>query len=177
MDKVIKEFDKKREAIEVECVYCKEKFYKAKRFVKEGKDNFCNKEHYTLYQSRNKVEVRCSYCGESKQISRSKAKSCKTGYFFCNRDCQSKAQSTDSGVEYHSNYLNGAWVEYRRKAFTLGEPKCSICGYDEYKEGLEVHHLDKDRRNNDLDNLKVVCAICHRLLHFGVRIPVAPPFS
>lgn len=36
---------------------------------------------------------------------------------------------------------------------------CSICN-STFK--LEVHHIDKDRRNNNYDNLIVVCSKCHK---------------
>jgi hypothetical protein len=42
-----------------------------------------------------------------------------------------------------------------------------ICGYDEFVEGLDVHHIDENRKNNKLNNLIVVCGICHNLHHRG----------
>lgn len=35
----------------------------------------------------------------------------------------------------------------------------------------EVHHLDHDSTNNDLQNLAVLCHSCHKLFH---RIPKQP---
>ena len=32
---------------------------------------------------------------------------------------------------------------------------------------LEVHHIDENRANNELDNLIVLCPICHRKLTTG----------
>jgi hypothetical protein len=37
--------------------------------------------------------------------------------------------------------------------------KCEMCGTDQGK--IEIHHQDKDRRNNDINNLLVVCSMCH----------------
>ena len=30
---------------------------------------------------------------------------------------------------------------------------------------LAIHHIDKDKTNNTLDNLQVLCKACHRLKH------------
>lgn len=39
---------------------------------------------------------------------------------------------------------------------------CEICG----KEGfLEVHHIDRNRDNNERDNLQILCPKCHKDQH------------
>lgn len=45
---------------------------------------------------------------------------------------------------------------------------CIRCGLDESKI-LEVHHKDRDRTNNELENLEVICPNCHKLEHAGNR--------
>lgn len=42
---------------------------------------------------------------------------------------------------------------------------CTSCGFNEYPEVMEIHHIDRDRSNNDIDNLQTVCPTCHRLIH------------
>jgi len=64
---------------------------------------------------------------------------------------------------------------------------CAICGYDQYAQGLELHHTGsehtvtasaKARRggtnfvllswvklNEELSRCAVLCAVCHRLVH------------
>ena len=39
---------------------------------------------------------------------------------------------------------------------------CSKCGKT---DGLIVHHLDKNRLNNDIDNLQYLCRRCHQKIH------------
>jgi 5-methylcytosine-specific restriction endonuclease McrA len=38
--------------------------------------------------------------------------------------------------------------------------KCERCGYSK-REILHVHHKDRDRKNNGLDNLELICPNCH----------------
>jgi HNH endonuclease len=45
-------------------------------------------------------------------------------------------------------------------------PQCCLaCGYDEHRNILEIHHIDRDRGNNEAGNLTVLCPNCHRLIH------------
>ncbi len=43
--------------------------------------------------------------------------------------------------------------------------KCERCKND-FPFALDVHHLDRNRKNNEGWNLKVLCPNCHRLTHF-----------
>jgi hypothetical protein len=43
-------------------------------------------------------------------------------------------------------------------------PRCALCGLDEWLGApmpLELDHIDGDRHNNELCNLRVVCPNCH----------------
>lgn len=43
--------------------------------------------------------------------------------------------------------------------------ECERCGYDKY-EILQIHHKDRDRKNNDLNNLELICPNCHFEEHY-----------
>ena len=43
--------------------------------------------------------------------------------------------------------------------------KCECCGWDKYIGALHVHHLDRNRKNNDLENISILCPNCHWLIH------------
>ena len=48
----------------------------------------------------------------------------------------------------------------------LKESKCECCGNDTWLGKpipLEVHHVDGDNTNNDLNNLQILCPNCHAL--------------
>ena len=53
---------------------------------------------------------------------------------------------------------------YRRNAFLSYPHKCDICGWNEDERISEVHHLDEDRNNNKIENLRILCPICHKKL-------------
>jgi 5-methylcytosine-specific restriction endonuclease McrA len=46
---------------------------------------------------------------------------------------------------------------------------CERCGYNKCLSALQVHHLDKNRSNNRLENLMVLCANCHCEVHHNDR--------
>jgi ribosomal protein S14 len=50
--------------------------------------------------------------------------------------------------------------------FKLANNECSICGK---KEGLHIHHKNKDATDNRISNLIVLCGVCHKKIHMNVR--------
>ena len=65
--------------------------------------------------------------------------------------------------QYRFNNYKGLMVKsYRTKAFRFYGRKCMRCGSE---DRLEVHHKDRDRSNNELSNLEVVCFSCHQQEH------------
>lgn len=115
--------------------------------------------------------VKCAYCG--KDIIRTVGwnKNNKTNLAFCSRSCKDLAQRRGTGVEElfrvqyrtHCEHIDES-SDYRRSAFLSYPHRCAICGYDEFEEGLEVHHVDEDRSNNDVSNLVILCATCHKIV-------------
>lgn len=47
--------------------------------------------------------------------------------------------------------------------------KCERCGWTNPFENLPRHHKDRDRSNNDLNNLEILCHTCHGLEHLRDR--------
>jgi hypothetical protein len=57
-------------------------------------------------------------------------------------------------------------VYARIKIFEKANNRCELCGWDTYPQVLEVHHKDRNHKNNDANNLIALCPICHRLEHY-----------
>ena len=51
-----------------------------------------------------------------------------------------------------------AWRRLRAQVLARDGRRCVVCGA---AEGLEIHHVDGDPRNNAPGNLKTVCRACH----------------
>lgn len=114
--------------------------------------------------NKNKVEVTCDYCGKvfHKQAS-------DVGKFnFCCRECKDLAQRISSGSQFNNmrpnHYKEGVYVHYRKLALQEYAHKCAVCGWNEDEDILEVHHIDENRNNNHINNLIILCPICHKKL-------------
>jgi len=72
--------------------------------------------------------------------------------------------------EYDYKQTVGANIPQNMREHVLHEQglRCQLCGkpqlYERYR-GLHIHHKDKNRKNNSLDNLIVLCRSCHSKQH------------
>ena len=114
---------------------------------------------------RTREKLTCYTCGVEFERQVSKLKNSKSGRRYCSRKCQTAAYR-----ENPPNYTNGKWAgqfEYR-DLFTEEEFVCARCGYSEFSCGVDIHHIDENRKNNSRDNLIPLCTPCHRGLHHGL---------
>lgn len=115
-------------------------------------------------RQQNQVLCKCDYCGKEYYLSPSKAN--KSEFHFCCRECKDQAQRLSSGEQFknlrpeHYGKANGLY-SYREHAFEAYPHQCAICGWNEDRDVLEVHHIDENRQHNDLDNLIILCPNCH----------------
>ncbi len=54
---------------------------------------------------------------------------------------------------------------YRDQYQPLAKQLYSICQICNTREKLCIHHIDEDFKNNDLENIMVVCRGCHNKIH------------
>lgn len=50
--------------------------------------------------------------------------------------------------------------------FKIFNNECSICGK---KEGLHIHHKNENATDNRINNLTILCGVCHKKIHMKVR--------
>ncbi len=78
----------------------------------------------------------------------------------CSRSCANKHRR---GIKYNSGRKKDKVKSQQILKLRLIEArgrKCERCDYNKY-EILHVHHKDRDRSHNDLENLELICPNCH----------------
>lgn len=101
----------------------------------------------------------------------------------CNKEFQTPIGTTEerttcgyacSNTYFRSGKNNGRFkagsTAYRNIAFNEYGKKCNRCGISD-EDVLVVHHKDRDRENNKVDNLEVLCANCHMKEHKSPSSP------
>jgi hypothetical protein len=78
---------------------------------------------------------------------------------YCSRKCAAVHKAT-FGTK---NYVVKGFAQTYKKFTKICCERCHI----EDQFVLQVHHKDKNRKNNDFKNLETICANCHALEHWG----------
>lgn len=86
----------------------------------------------------------------------------------CSNTSQEHAIAKAKRREYYSRVTSNGSVPmdkgYRKRILT-GDDKCYLCGYDRHQDALVVHHKNMDRTDGSVENLVVLCANCHAVIH------------
>lgn len=87
----------------------------------------------------------------------------------------SKPKAEGNGKIPLNEILEGKHPQYqtfklKKRLFTenLKQNKCEVCGIDEYngkRLECELDHIDGDRTNHRLSNLRILCPNCHSQTH------------
>lgn len=147
----------------VTCVTCDKSFYSKPSWIEKGYGKYCSVKchHATLRLGR---DIPCFICGkvtykQAKDIDRSKS-----GTFFCSKKCQTQWRNRMYVGPLHKNFTTGE-SSYRLVLDRANIQKvCRLCTTDDVRV-LAVHHIDKNRKNNTLQNLAWLCHNCHFLVH------------
>lgn len=131
----------------------------------KGTCKFCGK--YKLFYTKNTCRkcydehIRgkkiCKKCGNSRHI---------IAFGLC-KYCYNKEKGYPL-YEYIRKYMNGANNWHRFVAIKHHNIKCSFCNENRLIM-LDVHHIDKNRKNNEPENLIFVCPNHHREIHRRLR--------
>lgn len=137
------------------CVICKKAIYKRRwEILRNNGRVFCS---MACYGISNRKEKPCVICGKLILSGQNK----KT----CSRRCANKHRI---GIKYLVNRPRDKVKNYQSLKIRLLEQrgkKCKRCDYEKY-EILQVHHRDRNRTNNELVNLDLICPNCHFEEHF-----------
>lgn len=151
----------------IHCLECGKEKEVEDRDTKRGRGKFCSRSCSSTYNGRTEKisNATCSGCSKEFYKTPSSKNNSRSGLYFCCRECKDKAQRIGGIEDIQPNHYNTGESNYRVKAYREYEIKCNRCGYDEHPEILEVHHKDKNRKNNDIKNLEVLCPNCHKIEH------------
>ena len=151
---------RRRQATEKICVHCDKIFLVPLRFQDQ---KFCSILCRSL-SKRVRVVVRCAYCKNNKETTQARLKNSRSGLYFCGRACKDLAQRIENGVvAIHPSHYNNGETNYRERAFRYYGKCCYQCGYAQHEQMLDVDHVDGNRKNNNIENLQVLCVWCHAL--------------
>ena len=82
----------------------------------------------------------------------------------CSRECSNKNRT---GIKYGIRRPNDKVRNQqiiKDRLMEIRGMKCESCTYHKY-EILHIHHKDRNRENNDFDNLELLCPNCHYERH------------
>ena len=143
----------------VSCVVCKKQIYRRPvEIQRNGGRIFCSMVCYGL---SNRKEQPCLVCGKAILAGLNK----KT----CSRACSNKHRT---GIRYNMHRPKDKVVSQRALKVRLLQERgaiCERCGYQK-RQILQVHHKDRNRLNNALDNLELICPNCHCEEHYLEKV-------
>ena len=142
---------------------------------KSGLKIFCSTECYYQYKrEKTSIKTDCANCGKKIIKPKSSLNKSLTGNLYCSRSCSAtKNNSLFKKWKNHPNYKDGISAYRKIKFDSVKKIECEICKFDNIL-ALEIHHKDRNRNNNDLNNLQVLCCNCHKIEH---RLKTQKTFS
>lgn len=160
----------------INCLNCNKEIYVENKEIKRGFGKFCSRTCSSTFNRNNikppEPNVKCGYCQKDFYITMSRAARSKRKVYFCcgaHHDAAQRIGGLEAVLPSHYGTGTGE-SRYRDIAFAVKPKKCERCNYDKHEAGIVVHHIDRNRENNDISNLEVLCAICHAIEHWGEKL-------
>ena len=134
----------------IECLICKKLIYRRPYEIEKTKGRvFCSASCYGI-SCRN--ENFCIVCGKA-ILARFNKKT-------CSRSCANKNRV---GIFYKMNRPRDKVTTQKAiktQVLKIKGKNCERCGYDKY-EILQLHHKNRNRDDNSIENLEIICPNCH----------------
>ena len=176
-----------RERVTIQCKHCKAQFsvanYRANTAI------YCSRKCLAL-DARQEHTTTCKVCESPFTHIASRANKAK----YCSTKCYNKSQINRGAVEHICAHCEKVFLDSpsRKRKYcskicvnkankNVWKPdfstvrkqmlnrnmlqKCARCGFDKVINILGVHHKDRNRANNNLNNLEVLCPNCHSIEH------------
>ena len=110
--------------------------------------------------SRKKTEI-CVNCGTNKAQDGRFCHSCRNE---SRKDYYKERYEKNGGYKWHRTKVKE--FKIRQLLLERSDGCCESCGWSKAIEVLQIHHKDRDKKNNSLENLEFLCPTCHLYHHF-----------
>lgn len=146
-----------------QCGVCGKDFKTKQFYIHKGQGKFCSTACKGV-ATRNGREYSCHSCGILIYRAQGRLKKSSSGKMFCSRSCQTKWRNQEFIGPKHANWIHGRSAYQSVLRRNRVPEQCSLCKTLD-KRVLAVHHIDRNRLNNELQNLVWLCHNCHFLVH------------
>ena len=157
---------KKRKCVTIICDFCGKEHHSRIRPSRNKQVKYCSQQCAAKANS-NRVSLTCSWCKSEFTRAKSKTTTSKSKLYFCTRKCKDEAQKLGGIKEIQPPHFGTSQIVDYRAMFDESELICARCKYKEFICSIDIHHIDKDRTNNNKSNLIPLCSCCHMALHRG----------
>ena len=119
--------------------------------------------------SLRQLAVKCGYASDSGSVNATIKSMIKFYNFDTSHFLNLNGSSEMKNNFDYSRFKKGSAIKSANMKAALSHlkgHKCENCGLEEWQGveiPLEVHHIDADSLNNEIDNLKLLCPNCHAL--------------
>ncbi len=149
-----------------QCKRCGRNFYVKPSHVLRGWGKYCTAKCLHLSMKTGRL-VKCHTCFKDVYRTPRHFKRSANNKFYCSKECFAVWKNANLLIGEKNANWKGGENSYRAIIKRAGiMPKCSSCGISD-RRVLVVHHIDSNRKNNVLSNLKWLCRNCHYLAHNG----------
>ena len=137
------------------CFICNKSIYRRPSEIEEAKSRvFCS---VSCYGISCRKEIPCIVC----------KKPILAGFhkITCSRSC---ANIHRTGISYKINQPKSkvkSQQAIKIRVLKLRGKNCERCHYNQY-EILQIHHKNRNKNDNNLDNLELICPNCHFKEHY-----------
>ena len=147
----------------VKCKLCSKDFYTKPSWIKIGGGKFCSLVCKNK-SSKTGKEIPCFVCRKITYHPKARIELSKSKKYFCGKSCQTIWRNSYFVGEKHANYKSGIAIYRSILSRNKVSGVCKLCKTND-RRILAVHHLDKNRKNNKVENLVWLCHNCHHLVH------------
>jgi hypothetical protein len=165
--------------VDIKCVQCNKIFTRWKRFIDKVLSNrhFCSRECQriaSIEHNKNKRELRGEKFYENCICCLLPLTNRGVNRKYCSHSCRNKFKSSERIKKWKSGEISGnsagegipVWL--RKYIFEKYENKCMMCEWSQIhpitgKIPLQVDHIDGNHKNNNEENLRLLCPNCHSL--------------